>query len=58
MYLGLYAFIGGVVVLGAGIGFWLQAKLNATNQNISLPSAFNAKEYLPVIKSSSSSPAH
>jgi hypothetical protein len=40
MYTGVYAFIGGVIVAGVSIGFWLQAKLEATNQNVKLPAAF------------------
>jgi hypothetical protein len=40
MYAGVYAFIAGVIGVGVGIGFWLQAKLEKTHQDIRLPSAF------------------
>ena len=40
MYTGVYMFIGGVIFTGVGIGFWLQAKLEKTHQDIKLPSAF------------------
>ena len=40
MYAGLYTFIAGVIVVGVGIGFWLQAMLEKTHQDIKLPSAF------------------
>ena len=50
MYAGVYTFIAGAIVVGFGVGFWLQGKLDASNQNITLPSAFNAKEYTPVLK--------
>ena len=40
MYAGVYTFIAGVIVVGVGIGFWLQAKLEKTHQDIKLPSAF------------------
>lgn len=40
MYAGVYTFIGGVIIVGVGIGFWLQGKLEETDQNVKLPSAF------------------
>jgi len=40
----VYAFIGGTIVAGLGIGIYLQSKLPNTNQNIQLPSAFGYKE--------------
>jgi len=40
MYLGVYVFIGGTIAVGAGLGFWLQGKLEETHQDIQLPSAF------------------
>ena len=43
MYAGLYTFIAGVIVVGVGIGFWLQAKLEKSHQDIKLPSAFAVK---------------
>lgn len=43
MYTGVYAFIGGVIVIGVGLGFWLQVKLDATHQGIRFPSALTAE---------------
>jgi hypothetical protein len=40
MFTGVYLFIGGVICTGVGLGLWLQGKLEATHQNIQLPSAF------------------
>jgi len=36
----VYTFIGGVTVVGVGIGFWLQAMLDETDQDVKLPSAY------------------
>lgn len=41
MYVGVYSFIGGVIIVGVGLGFWLQVKLEETHQNIKLPSAMD-----------------
>jgi hypothetical protein len=58
MYLGVYAYAFGVAIVGLGIGFWLQEKLVETNQIISIPSAFNAKDSAPAIRQSGNVPAH
>jgi hypothetical protein len=44
MYTMVYVFIAGVVVVGVGIGLWLDGKLDATHQNIRRPSPFRAPE--------------
>jgi hypothetical protein len=41
MYAGVYVFIAGTIVVGVGLGFWLQGKLEATDQNIKLPSVYD-----------------
>jgi hypothetical protein len=43
-YAGVWTFIVGTIVVGLGIGIYLQGKLEGSNQNIKLPSAFGAKE--------------
>ena len=43
MYTAIYVFIAGVTLAGLGIGFYLQAKLEATHQDVSLPSAFTVE---------------
>ena len=58
MYLAAYAFIGGVMALGIGIGFWLQGRLIETNQIITLPSAFKTNESSPILPRGSVSAAH
>jgi hypothetical protein len=40
MYTGAYFFIGAVICWGVGVGIWLQIKLDETNQDVNLPSAF------------------
>jgi hypothetical protein len=40
MYAGVYTFIAGTILTGVGLGFWFQAKLEETHQDIKLPSAF------------------
>lgn len=40
MYTGVYSFIAVVTIVGVSIGFWLQGKLEASNQDVKLPSAF------------------
>ena len=40
MYTGVYAFIVGVIFVGVSTGIWLQIKLEASHQDIKLPSAF------------------
>ena len=40
MYAGVYAFIAGVVIVGVGVGIWLQTKLEKSHQDVKLPSAF------------------
>ena len=44
MYTGVYCLIAGVIVVGIGIGFWLQERLEATHQNVKLASAYKAEE--------------
>jgi len=58
MYLGVYAYVFGVAILGLGIGFWLQERLIETNQIISLPSAFDTDERTQTIRRSRNVPAH
>jgi hypothetical protein len=41
MYAGAYVFIAGTIVVGVGLGFWLQGKLEETDQNIKLPSVYD-----------------
>jgi len=43
MYLGVYAFIGGTIILGFSIGFWIEGRLMETHQNVRLPSALGAE---------------
>jgi hypothetical protein len=43
MYTGVYCFIGGVIIVGLGIGFWLQAKLEETHQDVSYRGAFSVE---------------
>jgi hypothetical protein len=43
MYTAVYCFIGGVIMIGIGTGFYLQFKLEETHQDIAYPSAFLAK---------------
>jgi hypothetical protein len=43
MYTFVYTYIVAVVVVGFGLGFYLQAKLDSTNQDIRLPSAFGVR---------------
>ena len=38
MYAGVYTFIAGVIVVGVGVGFWLQGMLEETHQDVHLPS--------------------
>jgi len=40
MYIGVYTFIAAVIVVGVGIGFWLQEKLEASHQDVRLPSVY------------------
>jgi hypothetical protein len=40
MLIGVYLFIGVVICAGVSIGVLLQIKLDATNQDIKLPSLF------------------
>ena len=39
MYAGVYTFIAGVIVVGFGLGFYVQEKLVETHQDVSYPSA-------------------
>jgi hypothetical protein len=48
-YAYVWTFIGATVVVGLGVGFWLQSKLEESNQIVALPSAFSAKEEVEVI---------
>ena len=43
MYTSLYVFIGAVVVVGVGIGFWLQGMLEESHQDVKLPSAMETR---------------
>jgi hypothetical protein len=43
MYIAVYAYIAGVVLVGIGVGFYLQFKLEETHQDIKLPSAFTVE---------------
>jgi hypothetical protein len=43
MYAGVYAFIAGTIIVGFGIGFYVQGMLVETHQNVKLPSALGAE---------------
>ena len=43
MYAGVYTFIAGVIVIGVGIGFYVQGKLIETHQDVKLPSALGVE---------------
>jgi len=41
MLVGIYLFIGAVICAGIGLGVWLQNKLEATHQDLKMPSAMD-----------------
>ena len=43
MEMALYAYVFGVMGIGIGIGFWLQGKLEDTNQIVKLPNAYDVE---------------